>query len=143
MSNDNGLNEDPEIISSSESSDTEEKQETISKTSDAEESPRRIYDTNEDLQGFNSIGSSEIFIVELDGETVFYNKNLGHARRQAYKLAQNIMFSEPNWYKYYINQPDHNTFILTAVNKFCLVSYDTPIANIVVRPLYRVRESQW
>lgn len=143
MSNDNGLNEDAEIISSSESSDSEIHT-SIPKKDDSDDEREPVYDESEDgLQGFNSIGSSEIFIVELDGETVFYNKNLGHARRQAYKLAQNIMFSEPNWYKYYINQPNHNTFILTAVNKFCLVSYDTPIANIVVRPLYRVRESQW
>jgi hypothetical protein len=122
MSNDNGLNEDPEIISSSES--------------------ENVYDDECNLEGFETVVNSEIFIVELDGDTVFYSKNLGHSRRQAYKLAQNIVFSQPSSHKYYINQSDHNTFIVTAVNKFCLVSYDTPIAHISIRPLYRVKESR-
>lgn len=153
MMTDTVLNEDLEIISSSETSPEEEVTEQSepnirnraekSPDEDPEEDPSPIYEDHEQVRGFASIMSSEIYVVEVNGEVVFYNKNLGHARRQAYKLTQNIMFTQPTWYRYHIDQPDHNTFVLTGVSKFCLISYDTPIATVLVRPLYRVRENQW
>lgn len=141
MMTDKGLDEEPEIISSSESSH-EDKPSGKASDSDEEQSP--IYGEEHDqATGFTSIISSEIYVVDVDGDVLFYSKNLGHARRQAYKLVQNIMFAQPSWYTYHIDQPDHNTFVLSGVNKCCLVSYDTPISKVSVRPLYRVRENRW
>jgi hypothetical protein len=147
MYNDKGSDEDLDIISSPESSEVNDTKKKTPDTSEDEEVPKReyIYDEHEheQVRGFASIMSSEIYIVEVNDEAVFYSTNLGHARRQAYKLTQNIMFSQPTWYTYHIDQPNHNNFVLSGVSKCCLVSYDTPVATVVVRPLYRVRESQW
>ncbi len=156
MYNDKGSDEDLDIISSPEVSDDTQVVRNREKTCETEEPKsesedeetvenQHIYDANDhdQIRGFNSILSSEIYIVEVNNDTVLYSNILGHARRQAYKMVQNIMFSQPTWYTYHIDQPDHNTFILNAVSKWCLVSYDNHIATVSIRPLYKVRESQW
>jgi hypothetical protein len=143
MMTDKGLNEEPEIISSSESSSDETVKDTKKKVeidSDSSDENTPVYEETETSNGFVSLRSSEIYIVDVDGEVMFYGKNLGHARRQAYKLIQNIMISHSASHSCHIDQPDHNTFVLTGTNKFCLISYDTPIATVSVTPLYRVRE---
>jgi hypothetical protein len=89
---------------------------------------------------FAEIKKSQIYIVEVDGEAIFYNRKFQMARRQAKRYLQDLISKGPCYRNYYIDEVDEYTFSLISYNKFCIIQYDTPVCNVTIKPLYRVRE---